>query len=108
ATGVQTCALPIFPGSVEHVPYANGVGKLEGPEIPTEPPSHDAVHVIGRVCNARRDARRVDERWRERLAEERPHTVLAVKQPLHPLATVLHGPCGLERAATRGLPRADL
>ena len=67
---------------IEHLLDADRVPRLERPELPAEAPLHRAVHVVDGVGNLRGDARGVDERGPERVAQEAPTLSLPVKSAL--------------------------
>ena len=65
---------------LEHLLDADRVPRLERPELPAEAPLHRAVDVVDGVRDVGRDARGVDERRAQRVAQERADLVLAAEQ----------------------------
>ena len=85
---------------------ADRVPDLERPDLPAEPPSHRAIDVVDRVRDVGRDARRVDERRPERLAQERADAVAAEEERADALARVVDAARGFERRQRRRPLRA--
>ena len=82
--------------------------QLERAELPSEPPPHDAIDIVGRVRDLRSDLLRVFERWLQRRAQEFADPVLSVVERANALAQIRNGSGGFERAELRGRARPVL